>query len=488
MDVSLAAGEEAHISAAAANGGGGDDVTEIRMLLREGTAEVAGVPMSSEWVRFTLTRGGGGSAAGSDPNRGATYLAGGISVYTLEGAVISVVSNNRTTGPEASLPFHVHRAASRVPALFDVVRKLRKKCQLSPAGLRVLVIGRDHGVGCTYAARTLSNLCLRDEYGSAAASKIVYLDANVAKAAVSCVGTIACAEVTAELCSIDHPFVASPPIAFFAGAGAATSSTSASILAALGQAADAAAWIARRTEHKLCYTVIDTPTLYDDAAAPLAAVSPSSLHVTSRLAFHRAIVDIVAPTDIIFVGCANTQGGSDGSMDGLLAEISRTHRNVNVEFVPQLGASSRPTATGNAAHLPSVHLRAQDYFFGPPSCPLGCAKVIAPLSQLVFIDVDYAVNPPAVNVVKGSERGRARNDSDRGLPLPGTLCAVSLATTVAEVPFANIAGIVIVVLIDEASDEVTLVTPSGDATLPRQYLVLPREANFRARPDFETTI
>ena len=47
MDVSLAAGEEAHISAAAANGGGGDDVTEIRMLLREGTAEVAGVPMSS---------------------------------------------------------------------------------------------------------------------------------------------------------------------------------------------------------------------------------------------------------------------------------------------------------------------------------------------------------------------------------------------------------------------------------------------------------
>ncbi|CAD2212903.1 polyribonucleotide 5'-hydroxyl-kinase [Angomonas deanei] len=196
------------------------------------------------------------------------------------------------------------------------------------------------------------------------------------------------------------------------------------------------------------YTIVDVPTpeegLKEDA-------------------FYKRIIEALRPNHVFLVTStvAEQETGSWGTY--LQEDIQRTLPECNFILVPPLSP--------HAHHAARAALQ-QEYFIGNALQPLGLSKVVLPFSHpsLQFCSVSTSDN--------GSVEKRQPDPSWKGL-----LCFVSHATVMDEVPFAPVAGQLLVVEVDDKNQELVLIIPAPEGSpLECRIIVVPsaeEAANMR---------
>jgi len=181
--------------------------------------------------------------------------------------------------------------------------------------------------------------------------------------------------------------------------------------------------------------------------------------------FYKHVLQCIRPSIVILLRSGQTEGSEiDATWTETLREdIRRTSPSVQVVITDlQLKCASSSLVPG-AALTRSL----TDYFGGTLEHPLRAGKVVAPLSSLKWFRVTSAAASAA-----SSSSWAAEALSSTASITSGTLCGVSLARLDIEIPYADIAGVVVVLRIDKEADEVVLFSPSGES-LPNHILVLP---------------
>ncbi|EPY18856.1 hypothetical protein STCU_09742 [Strigomonas culicis] len=324
--VNLSAGEECTIS--------GTGTVHIRLLA--GVLEVAGVPLeATETYDFPLQ-----------------LDARALLLYTLEGGSFSV-------GSEA--PVEVHRAATGAAVLAQLARRT-----LAPrTACSVLVIGDRRG-GRTHAAHTLYNL-LRRLRPDEVLSSVALLDMN---AESNCLYTPGCvsalvtneAELPLWLGRTNAPqqVTLNFPVG---GAQQPSTANVATYLHALEQLYDTAVAYAgerlpQRAAHR--HVVVDAP-------APEGELQPG--------VFYKRLLELVRPSHVVLVAArdaAHETVPGQGSWTSYLQEdVQRLLPDCEFVFVPP---QARPCPQSTRPLL------LLEYFVGTPLAPLGCSKVVVPLS------------------------------------------------------------------------------------------------------------
>lgn len=140
----------------------------------------------------------------------------------------------------------------------------------------------------------------------------------------------------------------------------------------------------------------------------------------------------------------------------------------------------------------------QQYFVGGKPYPLlGCSKVVLPFSAVQLVEVMY---DPDISGVKArpllrppdglflSKLTTPNDSSDTsssslkcvgggnagGVSVKGLVCSLSHAEVLEEVPYAPTAGLLVILYIDEDTEEMALMIPAASSTpLAKKFIVLP---------------
>lgn len=135
----------------------------------------------------------------------------------------------------------------------------------------------------------------------------------------------------------------------------------------------------------------------------------------------------------------------------------------------------------------------RQYFVGGRPYPsLGCSKVVLPLSAIQLVELQYdrdivgvkalpVLHPPEVlylskytGTTGGGNMNYLGQSNTSGTSFGGMVCSLSHAEVLEEVPFAPTAGLLVLLYIDEETEEVALTIPSASSSpLERKFIVLP---------------
>ncbi|EPY26126.1 hypothetical protein STCU_06308 [Strigomonas culicis] len=193
-----------------------------------------------------------------------------------------------------------------------------------------------------------------------------------------------------------------------------------------------------------------------DAPAPEGELQPG--------VFYKRLLELVRPSHVVLVAArdaAHETVPGQGSWTSYLQEdVQRLLPDCEFVFVPP---QARPCPQSTRPLL------LLEYFVGTPLAPLGCSKVVVPLSGagLQCCSLTATVGADGTVAVQRVQPDR----SWRGL-----VCALSHAETLEEVPLAPVAGQFAVIDVDEASEEMVVIVPAGEEPLQRRLVIVPRAA------------
>lgn len=352
-----------------------------------------------------------------------------IILFTLEGGSASVASEHSV---------EVHKSVTGMAPLVQLTRRTLLSLERS----KVLVIGKSKG-GKTLAAHSICNLLLR--YGSendiSLTTKTFLLDLNAESNSVYAPGCVTVAQAPETPLLVGR--AASPSLltlSLYTGAAARPSArTASSFLHFSEQLHDTATSLIHEVYGPTCryHMVIDAPTPLSDLKEGV---------------FYKKLIETVKPTHVVIVG--SRDGVSDEWCTFLQEDVQRVLPDCDFVFFEPV---FRPCAQ------PATTLLLPEYFVGTTPVPLGCSKVVASSQSLVFTElvVDAQGTPVGVKKVRPNRGWR------------GLVCALSHAAIEEEVPFAPVAGLATVALVDEENDEVVLVLPANADPLPRRIVVVP---------------
>jgi energy-coupling factor transporter ATP-binding protein EcfA2 len=338
-------------------------------------------------------------------------------VSTLTGGSFVIKSN---------VNFSVHKAASRVPKLSAVVKSCAGR-----TNTRVVVVGERRS-GKSTAARIILNGLLRAHTGDSDC-RVVYLEGDTACGSVCAAGTIAAAEAAPPTLPLESPFLETVPIAFYTGYLHAPEAFVGHLLHTLSQAMQSAEWLVRRGEHRTQHLVVDAPN------APRG---------TDQRWFVKQLLELVRPTHVVVLG-------DEDEYDWVMTEMKRLGlADAALQIQPPLVPPELPRdeVTENERSF-------AEYLCGPPSTSLDCAAVVAPLDALKFVKFAPEIGPSAVV------------ECNPSTVAPGSVVGVSLAQTMEEVGFANIAGLLVVKEIIAAENEAIFYAPDAEM-IPRRFIVV----------------
>lgn len=187
---------------------------------------------------------------------------------------------------------------------------------------------------------------------------------------------------------------------------------------------------------------------------------PSPQSDLSPWVFYKNVIENVHPTHVIIVGGRGSET-NDASWPSMLQEVvQRSMPDCNFILTETLARSTNRNI--------DVPCRLRKYFIGTVFQPLGCAKVVVNKNELQVVELiasDYS----------DGDAVYARSCAvDRSLR--STVCALSHAELLDEVPLAPIVGLVILTDIDDEHDEMVLIVPSGETVLQRRFLIAPSMA------------
>ena len=213
--------------------------------------------------------------------------------------------------------------------------------------------------------------------------------------------------------------------AHFCGCSGLTDSVVSSYVGTASVAVDGALW---RTSGGGCVgSVFDFPNC--DDASPTTVVLP--------------LLDFIRPTHVVVLG----------EWADVTDAIRRRFPGVALMKSEALVSAQNSIMTAES--------RLQQYFRGTVASPKLVNKVSCKLSDLTFLAVQNTSTFLECRPIKFDE-----------VPVPSIL-SVSLADAEKEVPFANSAGVVWLVDIDESRNEASLYVPNGSHELPSNFLVIP---------------
>ena len=272
----------------------------------------------------------------------------------------------------------------------------------------VLVIG-PRGCGKSRAAKTVVNSLVKRRVNSV----LVDLDGENGFVAPN---TIASVEVTEGI--LPHTEFGGVPIVYFAS----SNKSKGLYLHTVSQLLACASWQASQEgSHAI---VVDLPYLGGET--------------------HRRVVDLVQPTSVLALG-------SDPQTDDFQSHVARMGTNCTITNLPALHQSDN-VSTHRAECL-------QHYFLGG-SRSLGTRAVAVALSQIHLVEI--ALNAGQLQV----------QDIELHKTLLHCVAAVSHASQREEVPFANIAGLCIIVGFSKEDDELHIMIPTGECFVPRPFLIV----------------
>lgn len=387
----------------------------IAFQLGVGAVEYDGVPIAPETTyRLRLSR-----------HRTATF-------YTLTGATMVI---------KANVHFTVHKHASRMPALAAVVRS----CTAKRTESRLLVLG-DRGSGKSTAAKTVLSGILRAHSGDTDV-RVVFVEGDTSNGAVCAPGTMAAAVVEPPSLPVESPFLDTVPSVFFTGYLQPTDAHCGHLLHVFAQTADSAEWLLRRGDHRTRHLVVDAPHVPAGTDAPW---------------FLAQVIELVKPTHVVVLAADVAEYSWASAV--LARHGKEAVLSVQEPLVPAALRLSEPARENERSFA--------EYLCGPPSNPLDCATVVAPLNALTFVKAD--TSPGAAP--------SAMTRCSIGEVLPGSVVGVSHGQSVEEAGFANVAGLLLVKEVNVANNELVVVAPDIEF-IPRPYIVVGDAAAMRCRPN-----
>jgi hypothetical protein len=440
MKVSLVAGQECLMSCHGV----------VRISLLDGVVEVAGVllqPSVEVVVKLSAV----------DNRR--------LSAYTFEGGTFSVTS---------SAAIDIVKCSTDAGALMTFVRSALAPLRTS----RVAVVGAA-GSGKTLTAHSICNMLARS--GS---QRVFLADLSPASNSVVCPGCISAVHVSAA-----HPLIAgacSVPdevgVSFFTGALAPVSSVPLFV-------------------HHVSQLQECMQSLMKQVASPR-----ESIHAVYDVgapeegvpldAYLRRVLEVIRPTHILVItnkktDAVETSRGVSLWYVNLQEDVQRLLTDCEyrvVHHVPHAVLATGSSAAGDGAAKGSKvaitvaegqqsssllvqQLLVDEYFAGTVDRPLGTTKVVFKLSALRF----YIIAPPSTT----GDLPKPQRITPTAEDIAMTVCAISYASAEAELPFANILGLIFIVSIDQLHDEITAVLPSGECEIPRPLVLVPTKGKLK---------
>lgn len=392
----------------------------VTVQLAEGVIEIAGVVLESQQQYTFMLEG----------------FARSLTFYTLEGGSVTC------TGCVAE----THISNTEVAPLLRLANAIAQKA-LSGKPICLAVVGNS-GTGKTHAAHTIANALCQHYRRSTVSTPSLYLcDLNGSQNCVYAPCCVSCVEIATETSNKESPlwpsYTASPSrvqCSFFTGDRRSTieASNFNQFLHHTTQLHECAEALAK---NKSCVAT-SRPTgilLYDVPSCDPKGGIPQDV-------LCKKLFDVVKPTHVVFTGNSDC-----GWFVALREDLSRGAPQCEVVSVPMAPAVPLPPKD---AFLPGL----RSYFSGTVSQPLGSSKVVVDLSEISWL----RTNTTSCEVVDPTRE-----------QLGHVLCGISHAVVAEEAPFANIAGVVVVVSVDEQNNEAVLIVPSTDESLPNNICLVP---------------
>ncbi|RNE99353.1 hypothetical protein TraAM80_08240 [Trypanosoma rangeli] len=420
--ITISAGEECTIT--------GDGAVELQLL--SGVVEVAGVLLPAR----------GTSVFFLEPETRCVVL------YTLEGGSVQAT---------ATVPFETVKTATGMAAVVQLCRRTLA----AERRTKVLVIGQAHS-GKTLTAHTICNLLREDAAGestTAPAAAVFLMDLNPESNCVYAPGCVSTVQVEHALWPGTTSAPTLLPFSLFVGeASCPSAATMVSFMYFVEQLQECTETLLHAAaHHERVHLVIDAP-------APVAGVKES--------VYFRRLIELVRPTHVVTV---SARDGSETWSTFLQEDVQRVLPDCEFSY-------ATPVVRRCAGSLREPRLR--EYFAGTPQFPLGCAKVVLPLAQLQF--VQYATPGLAseaattVAVVVSCRKVAATP------ALAGSICALSHAEVIEEVPLAPVAGLLLVVAVDEEHEELVTIVPVCE-DVPRRFVIVPNAVTAAEPPTLSVT-
>ena len=407
--VQLAAGEQATIVCEGA----------IAFALAGGVVEIDGARLEPEKTyRLRLSR-----------HRRAT-------LNTLQGGAAVIKSN-----VHFSVQKHAYRGEKLIP--------LAASCTKGRGSSRVLVLGA-RGTGKSAAARTVVNRLLHSHAGDSDC-RIVFVEGDTSAGNVCAAGTMSAVEAQPPALAVEAPFLETVPVVQYVGYLNSSAASQGHLLHSFVQTMANAEWLLRRGEHRAQHLVIDPP-------------APGSSEMDPT--FLAQVVEVARPTHVLCLG-------AEASFTWVIDALKRIGGDASVVAAPPLVPDELLTRRDGVEELITDGERSfAEYLCGPPSTPLDCAAVVAPLDALTFVRAAPEQSPSAVERI------------DPATIEAGSVVGVSHAQTIDEVGFANIAGLLLVKSVSAKDNEVAFFAPDPES-IPRGFLIV-GDASMRCKPHLVT--
>ena len=335
--------------------------------------------------------------------------------YSTIGGQLCVVGEGVVTIP----------APVELDSVWKLVKRLTQQHEGGQEAARVVVLGAGQ------CGKSLASAILANSLSRALGVGVSYCDLSPRNNLVT-TGFVSSCTVSPQVAMWrGSPWEERQSVAgYFCGCASLSESVVASYLGTASVAVDGALW--RVTGGGCSAAVFDFPDC--DEASPATVIMP--------------LLDFVRPTHVVVVG----------DFVDVVDAIRRRFPGVAlVKSEPLLrlvgGNPNEDASVGKA--------RLQRYFGGSQASPKTAHKVSCRLSELTFLAVQSTSSFLECRPVRAAD-----------VPVPSIL-SVSLADSEKEVPFANSAGVVWLVDIDEERNEASLYMPSGSHELPSGFLVLP---------------
>jgi hypothetical protein len=466
MKIALVAGQECLLSCHGV----------VRLQLKDGVVEVAGVLLQAD-AETVL------SLSATSNRR--------ISAYSFEGGTFTVTS---------SAAIDLVKSSTEAGALMAFVRSALLPQQGQVRTSRVAVVGLA-GTGKTLTAHTICNRLVRPVAagggGGAAANaagRVFLVDLSPASNSVLCPGCISAVHV-----SPSHPLLAGDAaapeelgLAFFTGALAPIASVPLLVHQILQLQESLQSLIKQLVGARESLHVVY------DVAAPDGDVPIDT--------FLRRVLEAIRPTHVVVVTNKKAEAADAGKgltpwHTGLQEDVQRLLSDCEfrvLHHVPhRIVAASGPSGGGSGGHSLPAHagseaaaaaassasssllvqqLLVDEYFAGTVERPLGSTKVVLKLSSLRF----FTLLPPATAAPGDPPRVERITPTNDDIAL--TVCAVSYAAVEAELPFANIFGLMFVVSVDQRQDELVVVLPTGECEVPKPLILVPTGRKLKLTP------
>ena len=406
----------------------------IRVKLYTGDLEIAGAPLEHNKVETLVLS-----------------IAKPLVVYTLEGCVFGLQPDCADT---SAFSTEVGNFPSGMGSLLRLLRKGFDVPSSSASGLRGsadalrVVVAGSKGSGRFFAACAIANTMNRSlGNGTIFCDLTTSVDGQLSR-----LGCLGCAETHSDVPLWEGMQWSSYSSSMLFHHGLTTSTVGSSdlpqFLTAASSACESAIWMSGEKKN-----------------APIVFVLPSFDESVSKEQFYRSVLESIRPTHIVFTGDDGT------SAQQTLGRLFPSARFSHCGTVATSEASKPPVSSRVAKAL-------FEYFAGTQLNPLGASVITVPISSLKFVvlegegDASVAARPLAVSA--DESLGTIAPDE-----LKGCVCAVSLGLTPEEIPYANVAGFVVISNVYPAADEVEIVSPSSEAMVPGAFLIVSSDRALR---------